>query len=327
MTDLTNDFADPGPAKTGGPGRQSMQETSGHVFDIKKYAIHDGPGIRTTIFFKGCPLQCRWCHNPESWNPFPEVGFRRGLCVRCGRCVDACPEHAICFTMEDGPVTDPDQCQLCGSCVAACLSSARETIGAEMTVGQVMTQIEKDLIFYDESGGGVTFSGGEPLMQPEFLLALLDRCRTRGIHTAVDTTCHGEPEIVQSAAERADLLLCDIKHMDASKHEHFTGVNNSLILSNIRRLCEAGAKVVIRVPIVPGFNDDRDNIGRTAEFVASLKTVREIDILPYNSGANEKAARLTSKFDPMETKAPGDESMTAIADVLKKAGFEVKIGG
>lgn len=322
-----NDFAVRNPRPTPAPENQSGLEMRGFVFDIKKYAIHDGPGIRTTVFFKGCPLHCRWCHNPESWNPFPEVGFRRGLCVRCGRCVDACPEHAISFTAEEGPVTDPDQCQLCGACVAACLSNARETIGVEMTVGQVMTQAEKDLIFYDESGGGVTFSGGEPLMQPEFLLALLERCRAKGIHTAVDTTCHAEPEIVQSAAERADLFLCDIKHMDGSMHEHFTGVNNSLILSNIRRLCQAGAKVIIRVPIVPGFNGDRDNISRTAEFVASLRTVRRIDILPYNSGANEKAARLTSKFDPMETKAPGDESMRAIAGILTKAGFEVKIGG
>jgi len=327
MADLMNDPADPGSAKPEASGDQSAPEKSGHVFDIKKYAIHDGPGIRTTIFFKGCPLHCRWCHNPESWNPFPEVGFRRGLCVRCGRCVDACPEHAICFTMEDGPVTDPDECQLCGSCVAACLSSARETIGAEMTVGQVMAQVEKDRIFYDESGGGVTFSGGEPLMQPEFLLALLGRCRARRVHTAVNTTCYAEPEIVLNAARRADLFLCDIKHMDASIHEQFTGVGNGLILSNITRLCQTGAKVIIRIAIVPGFNDDRDNIGKTAEFAASLVTVLRIDILPYNSGAKEKAARLALKFDPMETQAPGDESMTAIADILKKAGFEVKIGG
>jgi pyruvate formate lyase activating enzyme len=202
LTDFTDNFAD---SRTD----QYEQERKGCVFDIKKYAIHDGPGIRTTVFFKGCPLQCQWCHNPESWRESSELGFRRGRCIRCGQCVEVCKEQAILLT-EDGPVTNVDKCKLCGECADACATGAREIIGQEMTVSQVMGEVEKDIIFYDQSDGGVTFSGGEPLMQPDFLLAILNQCRAHGIHTAVDTTCYAEPEVVQKIAEKTDLFLCDL---------------------------------------------------------------------------------------------------------------------
>lgn len=304
---------------------KSEPKTAGYVFDIKKYAIHDGPGIRTTVFFKGCPLQCLWCHNPESWSKYPEPGFRSGRCMRCGRCVDACEAQAISFS-ENGPVTDMSECRLCGECVGACLNSAREIIGSEMTVGDILKELEKDIIFYDQSGGGVTFSGGEPLMQPEFLLALLKNCQARGMHTAVDTTCYAESEIVKEVAEQTDLFLCDLKHMDRAVHKDFTGVDNDLILYNIRCLSDVGKRIVIRIPIVPGFNDDRANIERTAEFVGSLGNVSEIGILPYNSGGNEKCTRLASKLNLMKTEVPDSGKMTEIADTFRDCGFEVKIG-
>ena len=293
---------------------------------MKKYAIHDGPGIRTTVFFKGCPLQCKWCHNPESWRKYPEPGFRRGRCQRCGRCVETCEEKAISFAQER-PVTNPGKCKVCGECVAACLSGAREIIGEEMTVSRAITEIEKDIIFYDQSGGGATFSGGEPLMQPEFLLELLRQCRKQRIHTAVDTTCHADTKVVEKVAEHTDLLLCDLKHMDAGIHKDFTGVENDLILYNIKWLSNAGKRVTIRIPIVPGFNNDRSNIEMTAEFVKSLGNVTRIDVLPYNSGGKEKSIRLTSDFDLMETEVPDSEQMAAIAENLRSYGFEVKVGG
>ncbi len=279
-------------------------------------------------------MQCQWCQNPESRRNYAEHGLRKGRCVGCGQCVEVCPQQAIslCENDSDGPVevrpvTDVEKCKLCGRCVDACTTGAREIIGREMSVDEVMAEVEKDIIFYDQSGGGVTFSGGEPLMQPEFLLALLERCREREIHTAVDTSCYAETKTVETVGEKTDLFLCDIKHMDNEIHERLTGVGNSLILDNIRRLSEAGKEIIIRMPVIPGFNDEKTNIEATGKFTASLQGVGRIDILPFNPGGKEKSARLTGCVKPVQIEAPSEEKMNSIAKKLSKYGFEVKIGG
>ncbi len=216
---------------------------------------------------------------------------------------------------------------MCGECLAACPGGAREIIGRRVTVPEVMAEVRKDVIFYDQSGGGATFSGGEPLRQPEFLLALLEASRAEDIRTAVDTTCHAAPQVIRDVAQAADLFLCDIKHMNCERHRQYTGVDNGQILENVYTLAQAGKEVIIRVPIIPGFNDDRVNIEATASFVQGLKTVRRIDLLPYNRGGVEKAVRLTGGIDLLQAQAPGDGTMNEIAAILRGYGFEVKIGG
>ena len=248
--------------------------------------------------------------------------------------MEACPQQAISLVENDsdglvevGPVTDVEKCKLCGRCVDACTACAREIIGKEMTVGEIMAEIEQDVIFYDESEGGVTISGGEPLMQPEFLLAILNQCQKLRIHTAVDTSCYAESKILEMTGEKANLFLCDIKHMDSEIHERFTGAGNNLILDNIRLLSEAGKEIIIRIPVIPGFNDDKANIEATGKFTESLPGVIRVDILPFNRGGKEKSARLTAQNKHLQFETPNEEQMNSIAKNLGKYGFEVKIGG
>lgn len=298
----------------------------GIVFDVKRYAIHDGPGIRTTVFLKGCPLRCEWCHNPESWDEGPEHSLRAGRCIGCGHCLEACERGAI-SREEDQFVTDVSVCVLCGACVDACPSGAREILGRRVTVAELVAEIERDLVFFDESTGGVTFSGGEPLVQTAFLEKVLEECKAREIHTALDTTCHAPWEVIEKVNDYVDLYLCDLKQMDPVMHERVTGVSNQLILENLRRLAGLKKRIIIRIPIVSGVNDDDENLRRSGEFASSLDGVAQIDILPYNKAVKGKLGRLAREYPITEAEPPGEARLREIVGILKESGLTVKVGG
>jgi len=304
----------------------SEPEITGRIFNIMRFSTHDGPGIRTTVFLKGCPLACWWCHNPENWGHVPGVVYIKDRCTGCGACVAACPHQALSLTPE-GVLADPDRCQGCGACVAACPAEARESTGRPIGLEELLQTVERDTPFYDQSGGGVTFSGGEPLAQPGFLMAALERCGRAGIHRAIDTSGYAEADVVRRAARSADLFLYDLKAMDPETHRRCTGVDNARILGNLRFLSEAGAEVVVRIPLVPGVNDDPANIAATGEFLAGLPRRHPVDLLPYHDTARGKYARLgLSRSEPAPA-PPAAERLAAIQSELSRYGISAHIGG
>ncbi|MBS3818437.1 glycyl-radical enzyme activating protein [bacterium] len=310
--------------------QKSLNETGnqgkGRIFDIKRYAVHDGPGIRTTVFFKGCPLGCSWCQNPEGMEKEPQIMYRAERCGKtCWACIPVCPLQAI--SQEGKKIKiDWSRCDLCGKCVDVCVYEALEIIGKGTTVEEVIKEIEKDKVFYDQSGGGATISGGEPFMQPEFLEALLDALNERKIHTAVDTSGFVSPEILEKLYTKIDLFLYDIKVMDKKKHKQYTGVDNSQILDNLKTLSKKERPVVVRMPIISGVNDNEKNIVDLAQFLWSLN-LNQIDLLPYHRGWVEKYKRLKKKTPQGDFHPPSEKKSEEIKKTLEDHGFSVKIGG
>jgi pyruvate formate lyase activating enzyme len=299
---------------------------SGVIFDIKKFSIHDGPGIRSTVFFKGCPLHCWWCHNPESQTRQPQLLLRPQRCLACGVCIEACSHGAIIW--QNGTLTtDLSRCNTCGACVETCYAEARELVGRQVTVAEVLADIERDRPFYDESGGGVTFSGGEPLLQPAFLLALLQVCKARDLHTAVDTCGYARWATLNRIRPYVDLFLYDLKHLDDEQHHALTGVSNALILANLQRLAESGQTIIVRTPIIPGFNDNPDHIRRLGAFVAALPGVSRLDLLPYHAFARGKYGGLGLAYHLPEVKLPTGEDMQSLAEMLRGYEINVQIDG
>jgi pyruvate formate lyase activating enzyme len=300
--------------------------TSGVIFDIKRYSINDGPGIRTTVFLKGCPLRCPWCHNPEGQSFLPEIMLRSRRCLGdCVECVAACEPGALAKPGA-APVLDKNRCDLCGRCAAVCPTGAIEIVGRRVDAAEVIRELERDRAFYEESGGGVTFSGGEPLAQPDFLAEALDGLRARGLHTAVDTCGYAPPEALAQVADRADLFLFDLKLMDEKKHDDLTGQPNGVILENFRRLVRLGRKIVVRLPLVAGVNDDETNIRETAEFLAGLGAVAEIGLLPYHRLGGDKYQGLGKTNRAERLTAPSEETLRQITRDLESRGFRVRRG-
>ena len=298
----------------------------GMIFDIKRYAIHDGPGIRTTVFMKGCPLNCRWCHNPEGRAREPEFMWRKERCIACGECQSVCPTGAI--SLSEGFLNvDQSKCDLCRACVKACTSQALELIGEEMTVAQIMEEVEKDAVFYDESGGGVTLSGGEPLMQPDFSRDILKSCKELKIHTTLDTCGYVQSDLFLKISEHVDLILYDLKVVDDEKHKTYTGVSNTLILENLKKLSRNGGNLIVRFPLVPGVNDTEKDVRELGEWVSSLKGVQEMSILPYHRAGTEKMKRLIHHRGPsfMNHPVPA-EALGDIEERMKAFGLKIRIG-
>ncbi len=300
--------------------------STGLIFDIRRFSVPDGPGLRTTVFFKGCPLRCLWCHNPESQHRRPERLFWADRCLACQSCVASCPQGAIRW---DGtrPVVDDTKCTLSGACVAACYAEARQIAGRTMTVPEVMSEIERDIAFYEGSRGGVTFSGGEPLLQANFLLELLTACKASEIHTALDTSGFATWETLDRVRPFVDLFLYDIKLMDPHRHRKYMLTFNTRILDNLQRLAALGHNITVRVPIVPGINDDRQNLQATGSFVAALGGSGRIDLLPYHAAAMSKYERLHRTYRLPWLETPSDERMAEIAHLFEGYGLQVQVGG
>ena len=306
---------------------------TGLITNLQRYSLHDGPGIRTTVFLKGCPLSCAWCHNPETLSRRPEILVVETRCVRCGSCVHACPNHQPVGAPRE--LIDPSRaecaagpaCTLCGECVEACPTGARTMMGRAMTVTELMDPLLADRVFFEESNGGVTFSGGEPLLQFEFLREALVACREQGLHTAVDTSGFAPHEQLLSVAALADLFLFDLKAMDDALHRKLAGVPNRVILENLAALARVHGNIWLRVPIIPGANDDPAELEAIARFGATIPNVRQVNLLPYHQTGFTKSRRLRHEDARQSFPPPPAERMEEIAGIFRRAGLETRIGG
>ena len=306
-------------------------ELTAPVFNIQSYSIHDGPGIRVTVFLKGCPLRCLWCANPESNLAAPQLMTYAGKCTGCGSCVGVCPRQAIRLEVADGKrraVTDRTRCADCGECEAVCPNGARELAGRPQTAQEVLRQVLRDKLFLDASGGGLTLSGGECLLHPEFSEALLRAAKEQGLHTAVESCCYASREVVDRVFRQVDLGLLDVKHMDSETHKKLTGVPNEQMLDNIKHIYhELRVPVAVRVPVIPGCNDADENIAATARFVAeALGLDVPVHLLPYHRLGESKNESL-GRESAFSAEPPSDAHMERLKAIVESFGLAAQIGG
>ncbi len=314
-------------------------ELVGKVFDIQKFTVNDGPGIRTEIFLKGCPLKCLWCHSPESQAAEAQVAWFEMRCIgvkNCGKCLGVCSVGALKAGSTKYSIVektdlqlielDREICNNCGKCTEICPAKALCMAGTDMTIDEVMKIIEKDRSFYRKSGGGVTISGGEPMVQHKFTTALLKECKSKGLHTCLDTTGFAKWDYYKEVIKYVDLVLYDLKHMDSQTSQEILGVPNELILANARKMAAEGIALQIRIPIIPGYNDSEENLRATSEFCVELgSVVKLVQILPYHRLGTVKYERLQKKYQLEEVKPPTDEHMHFIKGIIEAYGLKVQI--
>jgi len=303
-----------------------MKRNLGVIFDIQRFSIYDGPGIRTTVFLKGCYLNCKWCHNPEGKRRYPEVFPYNPNCEKCNLCIEVCPTGAL-KRVNDVLRIDKGLCTTCLQCVKVCKHDALVVWGRFVTVDEVIEEVLKDKEFYKHSGGGMTVSGGEPMAQPEFTYELMKAAKEHGIHTALDTCGYAPWQDFEKVLEYTDLVLYDLKVMDPEKHKEYSGVRNDLILENAKRISEMGIKMRIRVPIIPNVNDNEENMRQLGEFVSTLDTVEGLDLLPFHPWAGAKYRIFGLDYPYPIGEGYEDEKLIPLIDVLIEYVDEITVGG
>jgi len=299
-------------------------EMEGVLFNIQRYSLHDGPGIRTIPFFKGCPLSCKWCSNPESQRPQPELIFKKSDCIRCGKCIEACKQQAL--SVSNAFFIDRERCIQCGKCTQVCPTQALEMKGKRMTVADVMRELQKEENLYRRSGGGITLSGGEPLAQPAFARELLKACKEKGWHTAIETTGFTTPEVIADVFPYVDLALTDIKAINPAIHLANTGIENSQILENLLRISFL-TKTIVRIPVIPGVNDNPEEIHNIAEFARLMSNVDTLHLLPYHSFGENKYGLLGRIYPMGEAVSIAESKMELLKREVESSGFHCHIGG
>ncbi len=302
-----------------------QDDVKGVIFNIQRYSIQDGPGIRTTVFVKGCPLRCLWCSNPESQHTGPEVAHRDSLCTACGRCQAVCPEEAITVQAKSISI-DRKRCTNCGQCVAVCTPGALFTYGQTHSVREVFEQVSRDREFYNSSGGGVTVSGGEPLLQPEFVAALFQLCQDRGIETCIETSGCASSQALEKVLPYTSLVLLDLKLADPLTHQKWTGQSNQMILENLRQVVARGVPVILRLPLIPGINDTEEELGRTAQIAREyLRPPRKVNLLPYHRFGLGKYAMLDRAYLLPELITQQETQIQKAKSLLESRGLECEI--
>lgn len=299
----------------------------GFVFNIQRFSINDGPGIRTTVFVKGCNLRCLWCHNPESFSLGQEIQYFHQRCVMCGKCIEVCSQEAHYITDEGVMAFDRSKCMNCGRCVENCMYDALVNVGGFMKPDEVIEVVKRDTDYYRNSGGGLTISGGEPLLQKEFVKEVFQKSRSFGIHNALDTAAAVNWTDLEYVLPYVDLVLLDLKAMDTEVHKSATGISNELVLRNALKLAEKEVSILVRIPVIPGINDTEDNMYKTAEFLKDFKNLIAVEMLPYHDMGTGKYQTIGMTEDKVVFHSPTEARLKELSSCFQKYNIKVKVLG